>query len=135
LVNFDLCSGCSNCQLACSFESKGGYNPRLALLDVKQASEGLVHEPVVCIQCSNPYCLRVCPVEAIEKDRLTGVVTIDQEKCNGCSLCAEACYLKMIKADAETNKFAKCQLCGGEPKCVKFCPTKALQLVNIGGGL
>jgi len=131
-TNFDLCTGCAICQLICSEMRSGGTNPRLALLKI--ANQGLVHRPVVCAQCQNAFCLKVCPNEAIYRNKHNGAVIIDQEKCNGCGLCAEACPIDMILLDKQKNTARKCDLCGGEPLCVKYCPTGALELVVIPGG-
>jgi Fe-S-cluster-containing hydrogenase component 2 len=58
-------------------------------------------------------------------------VFIDAEKCNGCGLCAEHCYLGMIRMDRESGKALKCDLCGGDPACVRYCPVGALEKIAI----
>lgn len=128
LADFDLCTGCTLCQLACSVEKSGNaFNPRHALLRVEMGDEGLVHRPVVCAQCRNPFCQRVCPEGAIERND-DGVLLIDATKCTGCGLCAEYCQLKVIvMGDATANK---CDLCGGRAECVRACPTGALQVAG-----
>lgn len=131
ISHFDLCTGCTICQLACSTSKTGGTNPRLALLRIKLTSDGLVNEPVVCQQCANPFCLRVCPRKAIARQEETGAVVIDQELCNGCGLCARYCHLGVILI--RDRKAVKCDLCGGEPECVKYCPAGALELMETGG--
>lgn len=120
--------------MACSEKQSGGYNPRLALLKIRHINEGLIHEPVVCRQCHNPYCQTVCPVDAVERDEETGAVIIDPDKCTGCGLCAKYCYLGVICINNEEKKAQKCDLCGGSPACVRECPTGALELVHLGGG-
>lgn len=128
--NFDLCTGCSICQLACSQVKTGGTNPRAALLTITR--NGLAFRPVVCAQCQNAFCMRVCPVEAIYHDSDSRVI-IDGDKCTGCGLCVEACQEGMVFWDAENKKAVKCDLCGGEPACVAFCPTGALEKLVTGG--
>ncbi|MBC2733606.1 MAG: hypothetical protein HF981_04550 [Desulfobacteraceae bacterium] len=76
-INFDLCTGCSLCQLACSMRLLGGYNPHRALLKIEHVSENLYHFPTVCNQCANPYCANVCPVQAIQRDPTTGAMVVD----------------------------------------------------------
>jgi len=132
-ANFDLCTGCSICRLACSERHTGGYNPRLALLQIRHVNEGLVHEPVVCRQCRNAYCQTVCPAEAIGRDKKTGAVIVDRDKCTGCGLCVKYCYLGAVRLDKGDKKAVKCDLCGGDPACVKDCPTGALEVVQLGG--
>ncbi len=128
IADFDLCTGCAICTLACSKEKAGGYNPRLARLKLEQAMEGLVTEPVVCNQCDNAYCEKVCPVTAIE--RKNGIPVVDRESCIGCRRCQQYCPKGVIVM--QDKKAAKCDLCAGEPACVKQCPTGALSLYQGG---
>ena len=123
-VDPSLCTECRMCQLACSDAKDQGFNPRLALLQIKTENEGLLARPVVCVQCDNPFCMRVCPVGAIEK-RDDGVVVIDDDTCIGCGGCAEACFQGVIEL---ADVARKCDLCGA---CVEACPTGALRMVSI----
>jgi Fe-S-cluster-containing hydrogenase component 2 len=129
-TNFDKCTGCSICQLACSFDLFGGYNPRRARLVIKNKKENLYHLPLVCNQCENAYCMNVCPVKAIQRTD-QGIVGIDQDLCTGCGLCVRYCPVGMVSMDLKTQKAYKCELCQGKPVCVEACPTGALELVSI----
>jgi anaerobic carbon-monoxide dehydrogenase iron sulfur subunit len=128
-THFDACTGCQLCQAACSLHVFGGYNPGKSMLKIRRMWENLVHVPVVCEQCADPICQRVCPVQAIARDEQTGAVVIDQEKCISCGLCSQYCPLEMIHVELDTNKAYKCDLCGGQPACVQACPVQALELV------
>lgn len=128
-TNFDLCTGCSLCQLACSYRQLNGYNPNRALLSIRHTSENLYHFPTVCNQCENPYCANICPVGAITRDESTGALVVDHNICVGCGLCAKYCPVEMIRVDPEIRKSVKCDLCGGKPSCVAACPTGALEIV------
>ncbi len=130
-TNFDLCTGCSLCQLACSERLLGGYNPQRAVLKVWHARENLYHFPTVCNQCANAYCANVCPVRAIQRDETTGAMIVDRQKCSGCELCSRYCPLAMVHVDPDLRKAVKCDLCNGAPRCVAACPTGAL--VVMGG--
>ncbi|MFO7817467.1 MAG: 4Fe-4S dicluster domain-containing protein [Thermodesulfobacteriota bacterium] len=131
-TNFDLCTGCRLCQFACAERAFDGYNPRHALLKINPSLDHVYHFPVVCNQCQNAYCRTVCPAKAVSRDQNTGVLTIDQKRCIGCGLCAQYCPLDVIIAHPEDKKFSKCDLCGGDPQCVRACPTGALELVKTG---
>jgi Fe-S-cluster-containing hydrogenase component 2 len=127
-TNFDRCTGCSICQLACGMHHLGGYNPHRALLKIKHLKENLYHFPTVCNQCANAYCANVCPVEAIRRDPQSGALVVDQDTCVGCDLCHRYCPIGMVTVDPELKKALKCDLCGGDPRCVAACPTGALEL-------
>jgi len=133
-TNFDLCSGCGLCQLACSERLFGGYNPRRAVIKIRHETENLYHFPVVCNQCANPYCANVCPTGAIERDAKTGALAVNHEKCVGCGLCHRYCPIGMVSVDPDLKKSVKCDLCGGDPLCVATCPTGALELAQREGG-
>ena len=128
--HFDRCSGCSICELVCSERLLGGYNPHRAALRVDHAGENLYHFPIVCHQCQNAYCLKVCPVEAIRVEEATGARVVDRDRCIGCGTCERYCPLKVIRVDPGHKKSLKCDLCGGEPLCVAACPAGALELVT-----
>jgi Fe-S-cluster-containing hydrogenase component 2 len=52
---------------------------------------------------------------------------LDEEKCIGCRACILACPFGAIGFDYGKNIAKKCDLCGGDPKCVAFCETHALR--------
>lgn len=126
---FDLCTGCGACLQACSNRAVGGYSPRLARLKILSEKENLVNRPLVCTQCEKPFCLLVCPVGAISKAEETGIVLVDKETCIGCGNCVSACPDGMIKLDGN-GKSDKCDLCEGNPLCVKYCLPGALKLTR-----
>lgn len=128
-ANFDLCTGCDICRLECSLHKQGGYNPRQALLRLESKNQGLTVFPVVCHQCDNAYCLQVCPYGAIERDSTLGIPLIDKNRCRKCGLCISYCPLQVITTGDE-GQAIKCDLCGGEPRCVEACPVGALTLVQ-----
>lgn len=56
---------------------------------------------------------------------------VDEEKCVGCGFCVIACPWGLVVLDPMKRKAIKCDLCGGDPVCVKECPEKALLLVDL----
>jgi len=56
---------------------------------------------------------------------------IDEQRCIGCKKCMEACPFGMITIHPEGNRMLKCDLCDGQPQCVRFCETRALQFLPI----
>ncbi len=126
-IDSSLCTGCGACQLICSLYTHGVINPHIGL--IKLEADDFVMRPSLCHQCGNPFCLKVCPRDAIKK--ANGVVTINREKCIGCKICQRYCpYDAIIIKD---KKAYKCELCGGDPQCVKVCGTGALSICNKKG--
>ena len=69
--------------------------------------------------------MKVCPVKAITRDG-NGACVINYDKCIGCKMCKNACPLGNMSYSTRLRRVFKCDLCGGEPKCVRFCPGGAL---------
>ena len=86
---------------------------------------------VNCRHCDDPACVKACITGAMQKDKKTGIVSVDERKCIGCMTCLAVCPIGCIK----TDKIAmKCDLCKGEePACVKNCPNRALVWLEVGG--
>jgi Fe-S-cluster-containing hydrogenase component 2 len=69
---------------------------------------------------------------AINRNTKTGAWEIDYSKCIGCKLCVNACPFGQIFFDEEMKIPVKCNLCGGDPECIKVCPAEALVFVEPG---
>jgi Fe-S-cluster-containing dehydrogenase component len=55
-----------------------------------------------------------------------GVVRVKAEDCIGCSACVDECPFGMVMLHPERGLPLICDLCGGDPACVKRCATKAI---------
>ena len=75
--------------------------------------------------------MRACPVEAITLDESTGAKIVSEERCVGCKVCTIACPFGTINYDFDSGKVTKCDLCGGDPACVKVCPQDAIHFVDV----
>jgi len=128
-VNTERCTGCRLCELACSLKHNGECNPAAAMIQVTGFDE-LFSVPMMCLQCEKPACATICPTAAIVRDQTTGTITVLGEKCIGCKLCTVACPFGNISFSSAKRVAVKCDLCGGEPECVTFCPTKALEFTE-----
>lgn len=129
----DKCKGCGCCEMICSLFHEGKCSPSLSrITPVTDQIKLEFSDPVVCEQCDFPACYYACPEDAIYIDEKTGSRNIDQEKCTGCEKCMEACPYDppRIKYDPDRNVCIKCDLCGGDPQCVKYCPDGALKIVS-----
>jgi len=121
-----LCIGCKTCELACGFfHSEDKKTPAKARIVVVETGEKSF-VPYTCFQCVEPGCVKVCPVEALKKNDKTGAIVLDEDKCIRCMACVSGCPFGNIVV-VDGRKVIKCDLCGGDPLCAKFCPSKALE--------
>jgi anaerobic carbon-monoxide dehydrogenase iron sulfur subunit len=130
MVNYEKCTGCRLCELVCSVVHEGVSNPfRSRIKIMKWESEGL-YIPMSCQQCEDAPCMNVCPVKAISRDEKLNRVMVDYNVCIGCRMCVTACPFGAMNYDSVGKKVVKCDLCDGDPQCVRFCETKALEYVE-----
>jgi carbon-monoxide dehydrogenase iron sulfur subunit len=122
------CTACRNCEIACSFyhASRGKPTPsRIAAFLDEHKREGR-NNVVICMQCDSAACVSACPAGALWRDAGTGAVVHVAERCVRCASCVAACPFGNMHWDALSDYPVKCDLCGGDPLCAKFCPTGAL---------
>ncbi|MBW1838685.1 MAG: 4Fe-4S dicluster domain-containing protein, partial [Deltaproteobacteria bacterium] len=126
-IEFEKCTGCRICEIACSLYQKGVCSPiKSAIRIIKWEKEG-VDVPIVCQQCESPLCAAVCPSDAIFRDLRTGAMLVNEERCVGCRMCIAICPFGAASLDPDTGKMIKCNLCEGNPACIKYCEPKAIQ--------
>jgi Fe-S-cluster-containing dehydrogenase component len=124
-----LCTGCRQCMTACSFKKYQTYNYNLSLCKVLEDPRGgfvRVH----CHHCQDPMCMAACPADAIAKDERTGFVTIDPMLCIGCKACTYACPIAIPQMGRGLKIMVKCDMCGGDPECIKVCSSKAIKVMS-----
>ena len=61
---------------------------------------------------------------------LRKIITIDQEKCNGCGLCAQACHEQAIGMVDGKAALLRDDYCDGLGDCLPACPTGAITFVE-----
>ena len=123
----DRCTGCMQCELACSWVQTGTFQPSQSLIRVSVFDEEASYAPYTCLQCNEAWCLNVCPVNAIGIDSDTGAKLIVESLCIGCHLCTIACPFGTVWTLPGEGTATKCNLCGGRPACVAACPTQAIE--------
>jgi Fe-S-cluster-containing hydrogenase component 2 len=130
LADPESCVACRNCEYACAFAHGGDFDRAASSIRVSFSPEERVCLPLTCMHCTHAWCLEVCPSGAIHRDDETGAVEIDASRCAGCKMCLLACPLGQVRFDASEGIGVKCDLCGGDPACVRSCIADALQFVE-----
>ena len=158
LYDSTLCVGCKACVAACkqvngnapefSTDDKLWDTPldtsghtfnlikmyRDGTMETKDAEvNGYAFMKTSCMHCADPSCVSACPVSAMTKDAVTGIVSYDPAACVGCRYCVVACPFGIPKYqyDSPTGKIGKCELCrhrykdGHYSACAEVCPTGA----------
>jgi len=126
----DDCTGCQQCEMACSYKHEGVFNPAKSRIKIFSFKDTGRNVPYTCTQCSDAWCMLSCPVGAISVNAATGAKVVSDAVCVGCKVCTIACPFGTINYNHATGKVAKCDLCGGEPACVEICPTPALTYID-----
>lgn len=130
LIDPDKCVGCMLCVMACAMEHAetiGPVHSRILPIRIRKQE---INIPVVCRQCGKPLCADVCPMGALSRDKETSAILVDVDLCIACGMCNLACPLGGISLDADAGHAVKCDLCGGDPLCVKFCAYGALKYIT-----
>ncbi|WP_370554058.1 hydrogenase 2 operon protein HybA [Edwardsiella tarda] len=162
LYDSTLCVGCQACVAECQRLNKNALNPKgdpiwsnndkltpytNNIIQVwrdgtgvnkDQLENGYAYIKKQCMHCVDPNCVSVCPVSALKKHPVTGIVMYDPDVCTGCRYCMVACPFDVPKYDYD-NPFGaihKCELCnqkgleridqGKLPGCVEVCPAGAV---------
>ena len=129
-IDYQKCTGCRTCEMVCSVMHDGVLNPERSRIKImKWESEGL-YIPMTCQQCQDAPCMNVCPVKAISRDEVLGRVSVDYDICIGCRSCVAVCPFGAMSFNATDRKVFKCDLCDGDPQCVRFCDVKAVEYIE-----
>jgi len=135
------CIGCQTCSIACMdwHNLEVGVTWRTVTTEErgKFPNTFVSHLSISCNHCSNPVCVTICPVNALTKRRMDGIVVVDTNRCLGkdrCGmLCKNVCPYSSPQFGSEENaKMQKCNLCldrwkeNKNPICVEACPMRAL---------
>ena len=130
VIDPEKCTSCLQCEMACSFEHEGAFNPAKSRIKIFEFEHGARAVPYTCTQCADAWCQQACPVFAISRNAATGAVEVNEATCVGCRVCTVACPYGTINYNEDTRKVIKCDLCGGDPACAKACPTAAITYID-----
>lgn len=135
-LNFiiDKCTGCHQCELACSGIHTGAFNQDLSRIRIFIMEDESKNVPYACLQCEEAWCMHACPVEAIYESETTGAKVLVGDVCVGCKVCTIACPYGTVVYHPSSGNVVKCDLCEGfeeGPFCVASCPTSAIEVVDL----
>jgi Fe-S-cluster-containing dehydrogenase component/formate-dependent nitrite reductase membrane component NrfD len=132
-IDLRKCIGCHACTIACKAEHDIPIGVNRCW--VKTVEKGTFPDtrrlffPVLCNQCTEAPCVRICPTRALYKRR-DGIVDLHGDRCIGCRACMEACPYDQLFIDPNTRTAEKCNFCANRvenellPACVIVCPTE-----------
>ncbi len=162
LYDSTLCVGCKACVAKCKavnqmpptlrgdnaeYDSAMDLSPQtLNVIKVYQEgnaevkdreTNGFAFEKRSCMHCVDPGCVSACPVTALFRHPLTGIVSYDVDACIGCRTCMTGCPYNVPQFDYDNpfGQIHKCQMCnqagveridkGMITGCAEACPTGA----------
>jgi Fe-S-cluster-containing hydrogenase component 2 len=119
------------CELVCSLTKTGECNPHKSRIRILSIPHNGIDVPIICQHCEDALCRTVCPVEALRREPRTGAIILHPVICIGCKACIMVCPYGAITMDPKSHELLKCDLCDGDPKCVKVCVTQAIRYVRV----
>ena len=103
-IDLRKCIGCHACTIACKAEHDIPVGVNRCW--VKTVEKGTFPDtqrfflPVLCNQCEEAPCMKICPTGALFKRR-DGIVDLNGESCIGCRACMVACPYDQLFIDPE----------------------------------
>ena len=157
---FDLrrCDGCGDCIKGCQTEHHLPESAEwIKVYEMHDTQDKPYFMPVLCMECQDAPCVRVCPVQATYH-RPDGVVVVDEQICIGCRMCMAACPYgaRVFNWDRQTGispdlyddrpeftvpqrqgTVGKCTMCVHHleadkfPACIESCSMNAIYVGNL----
>jgi formate dehydrogenase iron-sulfur subunit len=133
LLDISRCIGCEACAAACM---TGNELPAgMQYIHLIEQTRGVFpnleggFKNHRCYHCADAACIKVCPTGALFKE--DGMTRLNRAVCIGCEYCTDACPFAV--PHILDGRSSKCDACasttaaGGQPWCVRTCPSDALR--------
>lgn len=141
MIAFDA-DGCINCRICedvCSHRFAGAFKPAVAAIRLERDGKFGRIGARVCSLCEGveggPICVSICPTEALYLEEIGNglgeVVKFDRDLCIVCDACVNDCPDEAVAYDEDGDFYNICDLCGGSPECVRWCPENVLWIEGV----
>jgi Fe-S-cluster-containing hydrogenase component 2 len=125
----DKCNGCKECEKACVKahpSSVASGRPRLKIEQDKSKK----YKMTACLHCETCPPSDLCPSALFEFHADGKYWTLDEQRCFACMSCLPVCPVGGVFFEGQFGVETAyiCDLCGGDPACIKVCPKGALTL-------
>ena len=122
------CTGCLQCEMACSYEHTGVINP--AKSRIRSSISNTRAQSAPPAQCTEAWCLNACRSTPFRVDLATGAKIVLDDVCVGCKVCLIACPFGTINLATRTPARSEVRPLRGNPACATACPTGAITYVD-----
>lgn len=122
----DICNGCLDCEKACvkaHTTTVAAGKPR-----IKISKDGDKHKATMCLHCETCPPSELCPSALFEFHDDGKYWTLDEHRCFACMSCIPRCPVDGVFFEGAfgVETAFTCDLCAGDPACIKACPKGAL---------
>ena len=124
----DKCNGCLECEKACIKthpSSVAAGRPR-----IKVTKDGSKYNAAMCVHCETCEPSELCPSALLEFHNEGKYWTLDEHRCFACMACIPRCPNEGVFFEGAfgVETAYTCDLCAGDPACMKVCKPGALTL-------